>query len=175
VFYTARSARVCLPEFSLSSENRRIAKKFDGQFAREEVPADAFAPTEDFWDFCLSYFAQKHGAGAMPRQRLETILASGLVSAVIIYKKEGVPVAYVLEVDDGSMGHFWFSFYDLSYAKQSLGLWLMLDCIRGAQARGLAHYYLGTVYGEKARYKLNFEPIEWWDGSSWRRDLEPLK
>jgi arginyl-tRNA--protein-N-Asp/Glu arginylyltransferase len=175
VFYSARSARVALPGFSLSSENRRIAKKFDGQFTKEKIPAARFEPTDGFWSFCLDYFAQKHGKETMPRARLKTILGSGLVSHVIVYKKGVAVAAYVLEVEEGSMGHFWFSFYDLAYAKQSLGLWLMLDCIRDAKARGLARYYLGTVYGEKARYKLNFKPIEWWDLAAWSTDIEKLK
>ena len=175
VFYNARSARVMLNEFSITSENRRIAKKFDGQFKKERVPFSQFSPTEDFYEFCLGYFAQHHGPQAMPRGRLTTILYSGLITSVLIYRSTHTPAAYVLEVEDGMMGHFWFSFYDLSYTKQSLGLWLMLDCIRSAKERGLSNYYLGTVYDESARYKLNFKPLEWWDGNSWSRDTERLK
>jgi hypothetical protein len=111
----------------------------------------------------------------MPRARLETILESGLISSVITYAEGHRGVAYVLEVADGAMEHFWFSFYDLRYAKQSLGLWLMLESIRDAQARGLTHYYLGTVYGEKALYKTNFEPLEWWNRDQWSRDVKLLR
>lgn len=73
------------------------------------------------------------------------------------------------------MAHFWFSFYDLSYARQSLGLWLMLDCLRDAKKRGRAHYYLGTVYGPSALYKTNFTPLEWWSEGGWSRDIRALK
>src|SRR5437870_4904348 len=73
------------------------------------------------------------------------------------------------------MPHYWYSFYDLALAKQSLGLWLMLDAVRDAQERGLTHYYLGTVYGEKALYKTNSEPLEWWDGKQWQSDVALLK
>ncbi|HVZ75692.1 MAG TPA: GNAT family N-acetyltransferase [Candidatus Paceibacterota bacterium] len=175
IFYTARSVRIALEEFSLSSENRRIARKFDGTFTKERIPFSAFMPDESFWDFCLSYFATKHGPRAMPRARLETIMHSSLITAIVAYRKDADVAAYVLEVEDGAMGHFWFSFYDLAYARQSLGMWLMLDNLRDAQARGLAHYYLGTVYGDKAFYKLNFAPAEWWDESHWSRDIERLK
>lgn len=175
VFYSARSARVVLPQFDLTSENRRIAKKFDGTFTIERVPYPAFTPDETFYSFCLKYFAEKHGVGAMPHARLETILGSGLLTTVAIYRDQDSIVAYVLEVEDGSMGHYWFSFYDLSLAKQSLGLWLMLDCTRGAKAKGLKHYYLGTVYGEQALYKTNFSPLEWWDGSAWSADIKLLR
>jgi arginyl-tRNA--protein-N-Asp/Glu arginylyltransferase len=176
VFYSARSARIALPELALTSENRRIARKFDGQFSKERAPLPGFNADEAFYSFCLDYFAAKHGADAMPRARLKTILSAGLITAVATYRNaEDAVVAYVLEVAEGAMAHYWFSFYDLVLAKQSLGLWLMLDCARDAQARGLAHYYLGTVYGHKALYKTNFEPLEWWSGSAWSRDIVLLK
>lgn len=175
IFYSARSARIMLPQFELTSENRRIAKKFDGNFTAKRIPYSVFAPDESFYTFCLEYFASKHGPEAMPRRRLQTILDSGLISSIVIYHGAENPVAYVLEAEDGSMGHYWFSFYDLALAKQSLGLWLMLDCAREAKTRGLAHYYLGTVYGEKALYKTNFGPLEWWDNTVWSKDIALLK
>ena len=175
IFYDARSARIVVPRFELTSENRRIAKKFDGQFTKKRVPIANFKVDEAFVTFCLGYFAQKHGARAMPRERLETIMHSGLITTVVIYQSGARTAAYVLEVREGSIGHYWFSFYDLAYARQSLGLWLMLDCLREAKASGLAYYYLGTVYGEKALYKTNFEPLEWWDGTGWSGDRGLLK
>jgi arginyl-tRNA--protein-N-Asp/Glu arginylyltransferase len=173
IFYSARSARVVLPQFELSSENRRIARKFDGIFTKERVKD--FEPDEAFFAFCVAYFAKKHGAAAMPRERVETILRSGLVTEVVTYRKGQDPVAYVLEVTEGNMGHYWFSFYDLAYARQSLGLWLMLDCLRDAKAAGRAYYYLGTVYGQNALYKTNFSPLQWWSGESWSDDVRALK
>ena len=111
----------------------------------------------------------------MPRTRIEALFAYGIITAVITYWHGEEIVAYVLEVEDGRTGHFWYSFYDLQYVQQSLGMWLMLDCIRAAKERGLTHYYLGTVYGEKALYKTNFEPLEWWDGSEWSSDARSLR
>jgi arginyl-tRNA--protein-N-Asp/Glu arginylyltransferase len=175
IFYMARSARVVLADFELTSENRRIAKKFDGRFTKERIPFSDFEITEDFLTFCLTYFAQKHGEKAMPKERLKHILSMGIISHLIVYRSTGSIVAYVLEVDEGALRHYWFSFYDLSLAKQSLGLWLMLDCVRDAKAASVEHYYLGTVYGEKALYKTNFEPLEWLDGSSWNTDINLLK
>ena len=172
--YSARSARVPLPEFELTSENRRIAKKFDGQFTKERV--EYFVPDEAFYDFCTAYFAQKHGERAMPRERLETIMRGTPAIKTTVYRSlSGQVVAYVLEVEDGAMSHYWFSFYDLAYAKQSLGLWLILDALRDAKARGLMYCYLGTVYGDKTLYKTNFKPLQWWDGEQWSSDIALLK
>lgn len=175
VFYSARSARVILPRFEMSSENRRIAKKFDGQFSKRRVPISELAADEDFYAFVTGYFAKRHGPNAMPRERLELIVTSGLVSECLIYQAQGRTVGYVLEVQAGSARHYWYSAYDLELARQSLGLWLMLDTIRDAKEAGTTHYYLGTVYGQKALYKTNFGPLEWHDGSAWSADIARLK
>jgi arginyl-tRNA--protein-N-Asp/Glu arginylyltransferase len=175
IFYSARSARVALQEFALTSENRRIARKFDVQFEKRRVPITELGADEMFYSFVLNYFTERHGPDAMPRERLELIIQSGLISDCLIYQTAEKVVGYVLEVGAPGMRHFWYSAYDLDLAKQSLGLWLMLDCIRDAKEAGLAHYYLGTVYGQKALYKTNFEPLEWHDGTAWSRDLGLLK
>lgn len=174
IFYMARSARVVLSDFELSSENRRIAKKFDGSFTKDRIAKKDFTADESFYTFCLAYFATQHGA-VMPRERLTHIMECGLITHVLTYHKDGKVAAYILEVEDGAMGHYWFSFYAPEYAKQSLGLWLMQDALTDAKHRGLSHYYLGTVYGEKALYKTNFEPLEWWNGTTWLADVGSLK
>jgi arginyl-tRNA--protein-N-Asp/Glu arginylyltransferase len=175
IFYTARSARVALNEFALSSENRRIAKKFDGQFKKRRIAIQDFNADDAFYSFVAHYFAQRHGANVAPRARIELWMQSGLVSTIVEYRQDERIIGYVLEVEEGRMRHFWFSAYDLLLAQQSLGLWLMLDCLRDAAAAGSLHYYLGTVYGTKALYKTNFASLEWHDGLVWSRDLELLK
>src|ERR1043166_1234587 len=173
IFYSARSARIVLPELKITSENRRIAKKFDGTLTKRRIPIDGFKSNEKFYDFWIAYFAKRHGPDVAPRARIELWVESS--SAVIEYKRGDATVGYVLEVEDGDMRHYWYSAFDLAYIKQSLGMWLMLDCIRDAKAAGVKHYYLGTVYGGKALYKTNFEPLEWWDSAAWSRDIGRLK
>ncbi len=175
IFYFARNARVVLPEWKMNSENRRIAKKFDGQFTKTRTPLRDFTITEEFIQFWLTYFEKRHRPGMMPRERLELILSFGLITTVISYHKDGAPVGYVLEVEDHDMRHYWYSAYDLSLAQQSLGLWLMGDSVKDAHEAGFKHYYLGTVYNDKALYKTNFEPLEWWDGALWQTDISLLK
>jgi len=175
IFYNARNARVVLKEFTLTSENRRIAKKFDGQFTKVRIPASEFTADEAFYTFVLTYFKERLGPRVMPRQRLELLFATGLITAIVKYQSGEKTVGYVLEVEDGTMRHYWYSAYDVTLARQSLGLWLMLDCIRDAKESGFEYYYLGTVYGEKALYKTNFEPLEWWDGKQWSKDIKLLK
>ncbi len=167
IFYSGRSARVVLADFTLSSENRRIAKRFDEIFEKERVAFAEFIPDDYFLNLSLIYFAQKHGANAMPRARIEALFAAGIITTVVTYRRDTEIVAYVLEVESGDMAHYWYSFYDIQYVQQSLGMWLMLDCVRDAKIAGKEFYYLGTVYGEKALYKTNFEPLQWWSGQEW--------
>ncbi len=174
-FYMARSARVPLSSFSLSSENRRVARKFDGHFERLSTPFPKFKITDGFINFCVGYFDGRHGAAIMPRDRLLSILDSGLVTHIVSYLKDDAPAAYVFEVSDRHLTHFWFSFYDLSLIWQSLGMWLMLDSARHAQVNNHTHFYLGTVYGEKALYKTAFKGLEYWDGDRWVGDIKKLK
>lgn len=172
--YMARSARVRLHEFEPTSENRRILKKFDGTLERTMIPLSSFTLDDAFFSFCLDYFKKRHG-DAMPRTRLETILNAGFITDVVTYSKEGEVVAYVLFAQDDACSHFWFSFYDLGYIQQSLGLWLLLDCARAAKDGGKQHYYIGTVYGEKGLYKTNFPALEYWNGTFWETDVQSLR
>lgn len=180
IFYMARSARINLKNFELNSENRRIAKKFDGKFEKEIVPFSKFNwKNEEFISFCADYFAVRHGKNVMPKSRLMFLLNCGLISDIAVYKEDGIPKAYVFLVSDNQMAHFWFSFYDLSLVYQSLGMWLMIDVARDAAnppaGGGKKHLYLGTVYAEKALYKTNFDNLEYWTGSEWSRDIKKLK
>lgn len=172
-FYMARSARLPLARFAFTSENRRIAGHFDGAFTRTVMPARE--ASEAVRELFLTYFAERHGPGIMPRERLAGILATPLPLSLITYERDGALTAAVLEVGDAHCGHFWFSAYSLALVKQSLGLWLIQDGARAAQAAGKSHYYLGTLYGTKALYKTNLAPLEWWAGSSWSGDLAALK
>jgi len=171
--YMARGARVPLQDFVYTSENRRVAKRFENMFAVERLAPSAV--TEEIRTLFFDYFAKRHGPRVMPVTRLDAILGTPLPLQLITYKKDGGLIAAVLEIGDKSFGHFYYSAYDLSLVQQSLGMWLMLDGARQAKEAGREHYYLGTVYGEKALYKANLEPLEFWDGSSWVTDVALLK
>lgn len=176
VFYMARSARVPLKSFSLTSENRRVARKFDEEFSCKLFPIKDFnIKNKEFISFCAEYFVKRHGPLLMPKERILTILQSGLITHIVAYYKNAQPRAYVFEVSDDLMTHFWFSFYDLSYIHQSLGMWLMLNSARMAKERGIKYFYTGTVYGEKALYKTAFKNVEHWNGDAWVCDIKKLK
>lgn len=176
-FYMSRSARIPLRHFHESSENRRIEKRFHNAFKRKVTPLDKFDwDNKEFISFCTKYFSMRHGPAVMPEKRIRHILKCGLVTHIVSYAdKDNKIVGYVFEISDSKLSHFWFSFYDLSYVYRSLGVWLMLDCLRHAKVKGKEYFYVGTVYGEKALYKSNFNPIEFWNGIEWVKDVKKLK
>ncbi len=170
-FFMARQVRIDLGRFELSSENRRVYKKFGGKCDGSDVPVIEFDTHDrDFVKFCLNYFAKRHGPEIMPEERLRFMLDGGLLNTISGYRLDGKPVAYVFLVTDEYMAHLWYSFYDLAYVQQSLGLWLMTDVALRAQKAGKQYLYLGTAFGEKGLYKTNFDQIEWWDGQQWVTD-----
>ncbi len=174
-FYMARSARLDLQQLRDTSENRRIDKKFEGLFTSKRLSVEQAKQEPQIRELFLEYFRLRHGDVVMPAERFDAILETPLPLEVVVYRKEGVLVAAALEIAGKDFRHFWFSAYDLSYAQQSLGMWLMQAGARAAQAAGKEHYYLGTVYGEKALYKTNLEPLEFWDGTSWSADCTALR
>lgn len=176
VHYMARSARIRLADFEPSSENRRIKNKFAQEnFLVDEVPVASLLQNQAFIDFCLTYFEARHGVGIFSKERLLHILSFSRDVVVTRYMQTDKPLAYIIERRDANMRHYWFSFYDLALVHRSFGSFLMLDAIERAKQAGTLHMYLGTVYGEKALYKANYEPLEYWSGSEWVSDLEQLK
>ncbi len=175
IFYLARSARLVLPHFQFSSENRRIGKRFDGKFSFRKISVQKAKEDLRIRALYIEYFKERHGKDVMPAKRFDAILDWHVPLKVLVYEKEDDLVASALEVSSKTFGHFWFSAYDLSYVQQSLGMWLMLDGARRAMDAGRTYYYIGTVYGAKALYKTNLKPLQFWDGSAWSNDLTQLK
>jgi hypothetical protein len=176
IFYMARSARLPLADFSYTSGNRRVDKKFSGKFKRQSFKINDFnVKDKEFIFFCSEYFNKRHGPAIMPEERLKTILNSGLITDIVVYSDDEKTRAYVFEVSDKHMKHFWYSFYDLSLVYQSLGMWLLLDSASNAKEKDRDYFYVGTVYGEKALYKTAFKNLEYWDGERWVGDIKKLK
>lgn len=177
IFYMARSARVVLKNFVISSENKRIKKKFDGMnFSVTEKPASTYLKNKAMINFCMEYFEQRHGHGIMTEERLKKILSYSKEVYVVEYcTEDGNPCAYVIEIHAKNTQHYWFSFFDLQFAYSSFGMWLMINRTEHTKSIGKEAYYLGTVYGDKALYKTNIPALEYWNGQSWVSDVKKLK
>lgn len=173
-FYMARSVRSYVKGYTPTSENRRVLKKFDNEFSKNILTPEEAVNSENFFTLCLNYFNLAHGS-VMPRERLEQIFKMNLITKVIEYSKDNTPVAYLLIVEGEKFSHYWFSFYKEEYIKTSLGMWLALDYIRDMQNTEKEYFYFGTCYAAKALYKTNVEPLEYWNGQHWSKDIKKLK
>jgi len=171
--YMARSTRIALPNWKPNSENRRVSKKYPQEtITRTEYTKDAFEFTDEFYTFCLAYFERHHGKHTMPRKRLEHIVQESALTHVVEYKDGDTLMGYVFLAQDQQMLHVWFYFYTDELAKSSFGMWVMINEATVAQEKGKRYFYLGTAYGDKSRYKMNFSNIEFWDGEAWLQDTK---
>lgn len=181
--YLARSVRVNLSEFRVSSENRRVLRKAERFRLLSVVPlADcrALVESDAFLDFCCAYADRRFKGGSMSRRRLAFVLsrtsATHLFTFVDGSANNDRVVAYVVANHCGSSLHFWFSFFDCDDLASNLGIYAMLSVILWCKERSLKHIYLGTGYGAKALYKIrNFAAIEWFDANAWSCDVAELK
>ncbi|PCH91483.1 hypothetical protein COB80_02475 [Candidatus Kaiserbacteria bacterium] len=170
-YYMARSARIDLPQWEPNSENRRVLRAHEHSFTRTVHDSKSFVTDETFMEFCLSYFERHHGAHTMPRERLEHILQDSLTH-IVEYRTEEKLAGYVFLVQTSEMTHVWFYFYAPEFAKSSFGMWFLLNEAQIAQEAGATHFYIGTTYGDKSKYKTNFSNLEFWDGRTWLQDTK---
>jgi hypothetical protein len=73
------------------------------------------------------------------------------------------------------MAYYYYAFYDLAEAGSHLGMAMMTRAVAWAQESGLGHLHLGTCYAEKALYKTQFEPMEFFNGHRWSRNRDELR
>ncbi|MDB5237025.1 MAG: arginine-tRNA-protein transferase, partial [Parcubacteria group bacterium] len=92
IFYMSRSVRVPVAGYAASSENRRIMRKFDGQFTCSYIEGDALRASPSFRNLMLTYFAERHGTSVMPEERLTQILTRDLPLRAATYSLDGTPV-----------------------------------------------------------------------------------
>ena len=177
VFYKARSLRVALEKFSDSSENRRIARKFDDMNFRIEELGNEFQGDGEFKNFAIDYAEKRFKGGQMDAERLDYVLSRTYLTHVYRFLLNEKCVAYLLAVENKSIFHYWFCFFDLEIAAEMpLGKYLMWKGIHIAKDKGCSYVYLGTCYGNRSLYKArDFKGVEFHDGNFWSSDLNKLK
>ncbi len=182
-FYLCRSIRVNMEKFRLNSENKRILKKHEQttQSVKKQIYKNYNQleknKQKELFDFYFQYFKNTHGEHIMSKERLGFILSSDFLNRIVVYIKDSMIVGSILMVDDtkNENRHFWFSAFLPDLKNTGFGLWLFLDQLQSASEKSLKYFYLGTGYGEKAKYKFQFEGLEYFDGNSWKNDIKKLK
>lgn len=187
-FYLCRSLRINLQKWKLNTENKRVLKKISEKQNQEnkKITRKIFGKfnsiplklREKAFDMYLNYFKNIHGENIMSKHRLEFILLSDFQNKNILYfdEKENLIGGMIfVEGDDLEFAHVWYIGYDDHFKKTGFGIWMFLDMADYLKENNYKFFYLGTAYGEKAKYKLNFEGLEFWKGNSWDNNLENLK
>jgi len=176
-FYMCRQVRVDLGKFEPSSENRRILRKGDA-FEYILVNRADFDYTPAWRDFCKTYADQKFGANVMSNDRLDDLFSAPIVSHVLLFRdreKDKNVGLVMLYLEPEQMGFYYYSFYDLDYFKQSLGMIMMTTAVALLKERNFHHIYLGSCYSRNAMYKTQFAGAEFFNGFRWSDDLQELK
>lgn len=175
-FYLVRQIRVPLAGWTPSSENRRVLRKAEG-LRCELIPRADFAYTEARREAWLAYAAAKWGEGIMPGERLDRLMGGAVVGHLLHFTDAaGADAGTVLCYVEGTrMAHYYYAFYPLGAETKHHGMAMMTHAIAFFAGRGMAHLYLGTCYSEMALYKTQFEPLEFFNGFRWSRDLAELK
>ncbi len=176
-FYLCRSLRIALADFKPSSENRRILRKGEG-FALELAPRAQFDFTPARRKFCLSYAANKFGQEVMTPARLDNLLNSATTSHVMIFHDEQTSREIGLVtmfLQPRRAAQYYYAFYDLDYAAQNLGMFMMTSAANFFATQNYEHLYLGSCYSRNALYKTQFAGAEFFNGACWSRNLDELK
>ena len=176
-FYMCRHIRVALPEFSPSSENRRILRKCEGIEAKIVSRAD-FEFTETRRAFCKTYADAKFKPSGISLERLDALLASRIVTHILIFTDAATQAEVglvMLYLEEPRAAFYYYAFYDLAYYARNLGMFIMTSAVSLLAARGIQHVYLGTCYSQNALYKFQFQGAEFFNGFAWSRNGKELR
>lgn len=176
VYYLARSLRVDLSRFELSSENRRILRKTE-DFESGLVPLAKFEYTHQIQKFCIDYMVNKFGEKSMTAAGIRSIFKSGIYNHVFVWRerKTQKEIGYAVCFVSSDLIQYAHAFYDLTYFQQSLGARMMLEVINWTKKSGKKYIYLGTCYEKSALYKTEFKGVEFFNGFRWSESLDELK
>jgi arginyl-tRNA--protein-N-Asp/Glu arginylyltransferase len=176
-FYLCRSVRVALPEFSPSSENRRVMRKC-ANISFELFARENFAFTAQWREFCLMYADIKFGKEIMNAERLDNLMNAKITSHLLLFydnaTSKNVGLA-TLFLEPPHVTQYYYAFYDLNYYRQNLGMYMMTAAIEYFAKEKFAYIYLGSCYSRNALYKTQFAGAEFFNGARWSRNLEELK
>jgi arginyl-tRNA--protein-N-Asp/Glu arginylyltransferase len=167
-----RSLRVDLKKFVLSSENRRILRK------GEEIEMWAInlpMPLENYdWQIHAvgaKFYNEKFGSGTFSDNKIKELLTTenSNFNLLLIFrdKKTNQDIGWSICFLSQNILHYAYPFYRLDVDK-NLGMIMMTKTVAWAVACGLDFCYLGSIWDEKAKYKLQFSPEEFFDSHQWQ-------
>lgn len=174
LWYLARSMRINLKDFQISSENRRVIKNTsDFTYQIKQTGDWRLPPAELAW---VIDFAEQKTGGAFAVSSIKRVFEQRLSTVVFVWRdSSGKTVGYVPVMQTDRAVFYWLAFYKPELFKSGLGSRMMLEVLDWAQGDGKAFGYLGTVYSNSSLYKTNFSGWEFFNGWQWSSDKELLK
>lgn len=180
LFYRARSLRFDLAALAFDKKRRYLQRRGEKAGLRwTRHPLDAFcaAPPEAWKERVLEWVRRRHDPPFMTAGRLEHLLQKPFLNEVAVISAGDRWVGLVLLPRTAKSAHYWFSLYDPDWEPSlSLGKWILGETAAKLRAEGLHHLYLGTAYGDKARYKFQGASagVAFFDGNGWSTNLDEL-
>jgi len=178
IYYLARSSRVKLNQFELSSENRRILRKVE-YLTYQITPIEEFLYTKEVQKFCLdSSRSIGKGKPIMPVSAIRTMFTGQAnVTHVLIFKDSNTNQVqgYVGLIVQGTFAHYAHSFPSSNSSDPNLNLGMMTLAVDWAYKQHKQAIYLGTVSTAGLMYKSQFKGFEFFVGNGWSSNYDELK
>lgn len=177
--YQTRSLRVTLPEFKLSSENRRVLGKFpELDLTTLNLPLASKQYSWKIHKLGKHFYQKKFGENIFTAAKIKALITNAAASnfnLLLRYKLATETVGYAICYRNNELLHYAYPFYEFEAFPQNLGMAMMLKAIMFAKTQNFKYCYLGSVKNNTDKYKLQFNSLEWFDGKSWQQDIKPLK
>lgn len=176
-FYLCRQLRLPLADWKPSSENRRVLRK-GANLRCELIPKARFDFSTARRERWLAYAASKWGTGVMSPPRLERLIGGAVVTHVLHFTDAATGAdagTALLYLEERRVAFYYYSFYEVTPETRHHGLAMMTRAAEFFAAAGFGHLHLGSCYSEAALYKTQFEPMEFFNGFRWSRNLDELK
>ncbi|MDD5165066.1 MAG: hypothetical protein PHG25_00820 [Candidatus Pacebacteria bacterium] len=183
IMHQTRSVRIDLSQFELSSENRRILRKINGDKNATLTHLESTPlPLADYsWylgKLAKDFYESKFGPGIMSSKKIKEVLTDSNKSnfnSLLEYTQSEVFIGATIAYSNRDILHYSYPFYDLSAASKDMGLGMMIMAINHAKEDDMKYVYLGSLQRPTDTYKLQFAGLEWFDGAKWSNDLEEVK
>lgn len=175
-YYLARSTRVKLGKFELSSENRRILKKMEGVTYTVQ-PVEQFVYDAGVQKLCAKFSASLGGKPISTAAIRKLFTGKANANAVMTFRQKemNVIVGYVALVAHENFVHYAHPFVNVEIEDKNLNIGMMTMAIDWAKNQRKQFVFLGTCYTPGSLYKTQFEEFEYFDGVGWNGNLEMLK
>jgi len=174
-----RSLRIDLSKIKLSSENRRVLKKFP----KLDIFIDDLPMTADEYDWHIhkmgkDFYSKKFGDKTFSASKIRELITKPEKSnfnRISRYLLDEKPIGYTILYENKDIVHYAYPFYDFENYPTNLGMVMMLQAIIYAKDFDKKYIYLGSIRSAKDKYKLQFSGLEWFNEVNWDTELQDLK